>query len=374
MPLFETGKGPVRDILRGAGNFIRGEELPGHESLHDFTNLGINAASGFLNNYTGHRDQANLQETWNREDTAIQRMVQDAETAGINPMALVGPGMGAPTSTPGSTQGRQSAVQDATHLAQFDKQLKLMDANINRINQAAKLDEKRGDQVDADIAVTNQLHEFRELYNDAQLKDLLSQIRNRDARTHGVWLNQELTRRNIEKTDLQIIREALGADLDALKIEGAELELLLKEIAIRTGEQNLKVIKHDLKYAQDNDLPVGSYNMYKDLANAISEWAAKFGDTWGINSLADPRDLVDAIQEAPETVGRILSGDIDENDPAVVQALEDLVGETLPAKAIRGLVDWIKQRRSRNQRHEGMFDVPYNELRAGGAGGASGSY
>lgn len=190
-PVFQYGKGPLRDALRSLGDTMRSEV--------------VGQAGGLLNNFTGWREQANLEETWTREDTAIQRMTADAEAAGINPMALVGSGMGAPTSSPGDTQGNQDAVAAAASLAQFDKRLEMMDAQINQINAAtdrtiAETEFVRGPKTGLTVSQIGEIGS-RVKVNSARVREIFAGITETESRVLLQTAQRRATEANIRLID-----------------------------------------------------------------------------------------------------------------------------------------------------------------------------
>lgn len=156
MAIFNYGKGPIRDLLRSVGDVWRGQ-IPDTGSMTPLIGGLFGQAGGLLNQYTGWQDQANLETTWAREDTAMQRAVADYQAAGLNPILAAEGGKFAPTSTAPSTQGRQDPIKAAMSIAQFDKQLALMDAQIgvasaqaNNIHSSTQLNHANVDRVEAE--------------------------------------------------------------------------------------------------------------------------------------------------------------------------------------------------------------------------------
>lgn len=152
MPIFEYGKGPVRNVLRGIGDGVRSaiDDIPAH-------------MEGSLNNFTGNRDyqlavdqfdyQKDLNQTiMDREDTAMQRKVADMEAAGINPMAMfMGSGGSGASASPlrtsgGSVQrgspgaGVAKGIGTALQIAQFDADIAIKRAQADMLKaQTSKL-------------------------------------------------------------------------------------------------------------------------------------------------------------------------------------------------------------------------------------------
>lgn len=343
MPIFEYGRGPIRDILRTGGDLIRGLELPQQDQLSDLSQFGLRNISGLLNQYTGHQDQQNLETTWHREDTAIQRQIADAEAAGINPMALFPGSPGAPTSSSGSTQPRASALAESMNLAQFDKRLELMDAQINNINTGSDLNLAKVDSERAGADKTNQEINFLSEYNPERLRQIAANIKNTEIRSQTEELRQELLKHNITQAEIDVLRAILGKRLDALKISQAEQNLILMGIAEETGRQEILQMKHNLGIAEDLEMPVGQWDKFKDIARILAGAIEGLGENIR-DRLPNLEVITERISEGGQTGIDTLVGDLPDDAPRVQEVISKILGFVPGIAVIRAIREAIKKR------------------------------
>jgi hypothetical protein len=225
MALFDYGQGALRNYARGLGDLVRGESVQWDQMGTVGQSIG-----GLLNNYTGNRDQANLEEQWNREDTAMQRQVADAEAAGFNPMQLAGT-TGAPTSTASSTQGRSDPVKAALTIAQFDKQLALMDSQIRNVDSSSKLNEAKAQEAAASTGKTEaETQRLTTTFSDfvRQASSMADESASR-ARSAGLQSDWHEAQSQFYQRSAQagIRREESSAIMSQLESEQATMERLL---------------------------------------------------------------------------------------------------------------------------------------------------
>lgn len=59
-------------------------------AIQGFANTGVSIANLIMQKKAYDQNQSNIEETWKREDTAVQRRVKDLEAAGLSPTLAAG--------------------------------------------------------------------------------------------------------------------------------------------------------------------------------------------------------------------------------------------------------------------------------------------
>jgi hypothetical protein len=278
------------ELFQGDGNIF--SNLSSNASAiasgtYEGSSMFGNIAQGFLNNYTGNRDQANLDITREREDSAIQRQVADAEAAGINPMALVGSGMGAPTSGAPNTQGRQDPVKAAMSIAQFDKQMAIMDAQANSLNAAADksradADYTRGPQSDLTRVQIDKVISDVDV-NRARVDQIFQDISTAESQRLLNVAQRMAAEANVDLTEARTVTEGFQARFVEAGIDQRRAEILaiashIELVKAQTEYQRAMAMSVDeqRRWMSDNGLPPNA-SLPKEVVIAAMVKNAVFG-------------------------------------------------------------------------------------------------
>lgn len=302
---------------------------------------------GIANTYTGNRDQDNLEKTWEREDTAVQRKMADMKQAGVNPMAafLGGGGGGAQAGMAASTQGRQSAAEHSMSIMQFDKQMSILDAQAKQLNSIATLNDARAKTEVTNQDLNTQMHSFRNTWNAEALRKINGEIDRIGIQNYRDGLQSIGDMQGITRNDIAIVRDLIAVEADRIGITGARLELIARKIAIETGQTELKGLRHDIALAQDKGWPVGNWNTTQILADAIKDGLDKFTGMWNIPSVDD---IHDKVMEVGQEGLDILAGDMGDEDSRVKQIISNIIGYVPAVAIIRAIRNRVRENRERD--------------------------
>lgn len=189
---------------------------------------GVNIAQGLFNMgsqaWQNHKNQENMEETWRREDSAVQRRAADLEAAGLSRTLAAGSAasssapirMEAPQLKLDPLQAKQQAEMNEFQKMSMEKQLMSMDAQISRTRQQEALDKAQEDKVRQDIAWNDQFNP--EKLTEKQLKNQFNNETFQN-RVDTVAANKNIAELKTAVMNAEIkLKEKLGARADAQSI------------------------------------------------------------------------------------------------------------------------------------------------------------
>ena len=231
----------------------------------------------------------------------------------------------------------------ALSIAQFDKQLKTMDAQINQLNSVANLNQAKADTEKTVQGLNVQQHDFLKEYNEERLRLIDQQIAQIGYANYNAWLQGQLHQRNITRADIAIIRDGLAARLDRLGIRQRRQDLIAGRVAIGLGRAQIQELRHNLQVATQKGWPVGSWNNLQVMADAIRDGMTRIGNMWNVPT---PEFILDKLQQLGNEAIDVLTGTDDPNDSRVKQIFQDVVGYIPPVAVIRWILNRIKKGRA----------------------------
>lgn len=255
--------------------------MQGMDSITNLLGFGWGIGSYFL----GRRDYERYrEEDWAREDSAIQRRVEDMRAAGLNPILAAGQPAQA-QATASRPPNQELDGSNLIALMTMKKNLEVADAEIDLMKAQAEearsrkpLHETHKELYSSEIDLNEQMHAHRTLMNpetEEQIKivnELKSRLGNLEAENMRVKNDLLHRQHEIEKEyDQEMARlraegQATQNELNALKVQEqkvismiaenygldmAEAELFLKDLLI---EENLI----NINYASTRGRPVGN--------------------------------------------------------------------------------------------------------------------
>ena len=269
--------------------------------LGGISGVGSLITSGL--NYGAQQDtlawqKAAQEKTWAREDTAVQRRMQDLETSGLSKTLAAGSSAttGSPIhlDTPQISPDMANAPLKGLSTAQAVMGLMRQKADISQVNAQTALTKLQQEKAKVDTLQTLANTEgmgYKNQVAQATVQDSIQGIKTEVSRSGLAETAQKYD--NIIKRyqsqgglDETIKQKALTTAQQAQNLNAGEKKLLAQDLAIKMASTNLEEKKHNLEIYKEVNMPtnmgfdklsragMGLYNLL-DKKIDFSEWGKK---------------------------------------------------------------------------------------------------
>lgn len=202
---------------------------------------GIGGITSMINRHSQKKTQ---EETWKREDTAVQRRSQDLIAAGINPVFAAG---SAASSSP--TQAPELSGQGTTNALAMS-QIYSNKATTRKTNEEAKYVELQQDQqrlanmyaketLEDRVQLKQLERGFQQATQEWRIDNVLQDLRSARANAAKAEIDRELARTNADSAMIDLVQKRLAVSLGKeYGVQPGELEYLAKYVTYKINQYN----------------------------------------------------------------------------------------------------------------------------------------